>query len=405
MQSPKRRVVRFSLAMPVLGAIAFIVSLGFVLESPSISYAGWVMELPPKDRQAVINLLRTAQFTRLNQLYEDLQKQYEDGVINDRDLTLQYQAFYDTSPENEILLNQWVEKGPKSYPARLARGIYYASIGEQRRGSDYIQNTPTGKILDLHRYLDLSNRDVADSLPLTKKPIVSILQRLKSSKHRDGKQANRLLLDYANRIDPNNYGVRRQYMISLTPRWGGSYDEMWAFLNECQDQHLPIEYLKVLEARIYLDQAQVLCCERQQPEKGLVFFRKAAALLDGIDIQDRLDVLKGIVDNRDTSQSLVTVASEIEAILRISPDESRFLGYRGWVRFQQGRFQEGLKDYATAAELGDAYSQLEFGKQLYYGMPPTVSPNREQALIWIKKSAGQGNEGARQFIAEVEPTK
>jgi hypothetical protein len=191
-------------------------------------------------------------------------------------------------------------------------------------------------------------------------------------------------------------------MISLTPRWGGSYDEMWAFLKECQDQHLPIEYLKVLEARIYLDQAQVLCCEQHQPEKGLVFFRKVVALLDGIDIQDRLDALKGIVDNRDKSQSLVTMASEIEAILRISPEDTRFLGYRGWVRFQQGRFHEGLKDYATAAELGDAYSQLQFGKQLYYGMPPTVAPNREQALFWIKKAAGQGNEAARQFIAEVE---
>jgi hypothetical protein len=111
------------------------------------------MELPPKDRQAVINLLRTAQFTRLNQLYDDLQKQYENGVINDRDLTLQYQAFYDTSPENEIFLNQWVEKSPNSYPAKLARGIYYASIGQQRRGSDIIRNTPTERILDLHRYL------------------------------------------------------------------------------------------------------------------------------------------------------------------------------------------------------------------------------------------------------------
>ncbi|MGC4095731.1 MAG: DUF4034 domain-containing protein [Nitrospira sp.] len=226
MQSPRRRVVRFSLAMPALSAIVCIVSFGCVLESPAISHAGWVMELPPKDRQAVINLLRSAQFNRLNQLYEDLQKQYEDGVINDRDLTLQYQAFYDTAPENERFLNQWVEKSPKSYPARLARGIYYASIGEQRRGTDSIQNTPTGKILDLHRYLDFSNRDVSDSLPLTAKPIVSILQRFKSSKHRDGKQANRRLLDYANRIDPTNYGVRRQYMISLTPRWGGSYDEM-----------------------------------------------------------------------------------------------------------------------------------------------------------------------------------
>ncbi|MBH0184337.1 MAG: DUF4034 domain-containing protein [Nitrospira sp.] len=402
MPSLKHLAVCSNSAMPALGALIVIACIRLAFESPSISHAGWVMELPQQDKRVVINLLRTAQFTRLNQLYENLQQHYEQGLINDRDLVLQYQAFYDTSPENEASLNQWVEKAPKSYPARLARGLYYASVGVEYRGAKVIANTPSAKIRDLHHYLDLSNKDLVDSLPLTAKPIVSLLRLLKSSKHRDGKQVNRRWLDDSTLIDPNNYEVRREYMITLTPRWGGSHDEMWAFLKECQDQHLPIEYLKVLEARIYLDQAQEWCCERHQPEKGLVLYRKVVNLLDGINIKERLDALKGIVDNRDKSQSLVTVAPEIEAIIQISPDDSRILGYRGWVRFQQGRFQEGLKDYETAAELGDAYSQLQFGRQLYYGMPPNIAPNREQALIWVKKAVSQGNKAAKQFMAEIE---
>ena len=402
MQSTKQIAGPASWAVPALGVLIFIACIGFTFVPLSISYAGWMVELPQKDRQVVLNLLRTAQFSRLNQLYEDLQQQYETGLINDRDLTLQYQAFYDTSPENETFLNQWVEKSPKSYPARLARGIYYASVGKEHRGSDFIRNTPAEKILELHRYLDLSNRDVVDSLPLTAKPIVSVLQLLKSSKHRDGEKANRMWLQYGNRIDPKNYGLRRQYMLTLTPRWGGSYDEMWTFLKECQDERLPSEYLRAFESRIYMDQADVLCCEQHQPAKGLVLFRKVVALLDDIDIPEKLDTLKGIVNNRNKSQSLVEVLPEIEAILRITPTDSRILGYRAWIRFQQGQFQEGLKDYSAAAELGDAYSQLQLGKQLYYGMPPTVAPNQEQALFWIKKAADQGNEEARQFLVHVE---
>jgi tetratricopeptide (TPR) repeat protein len=403
MQPAKLITVSAGRAMLALSALTFIACGGAVVVPQSISYAGWIVDLPQKDRQAVLGLLRGSQFSQLNQLYEDLQLQYETGLINDRDLTLQYEAFYDTSPENVAFLNQWVEKNPKSYPARLARGIYYANVGKERRGGDFIRNIPTEKLHEFHRYLDLSNKDVADSIPLTAKPIVSILQLLKSSKHRDGKQANRMWLDYAVRIDPRNYGARRQYMLTLSPRWGGSYDEMWAFLKECQDQQLPSEYLKVLEARIYLDEAQMWCCEKNEPEKGVASYRKVVALLDGIDIKEKLDALKGIVGNRDKTQSLVAVAPEIEAILRISPDDSRILGYRGWIRFQQGRFQEGLKDYTTAAELGDAYSQLQLGRQLYYGMPPTVAPNREQALFWIKKSVDQGNEAAKQFMMQVEP--
>lgn len=384
----------------LLGVLIFITSLQFSFGAPSISHAAWLVELPQKDRQAILNLLRTTQFSKLDQHYVDLQQQYETGLINDRDLTLQYQAFYDTSPETEAFLNQWVNENPKSYPARLARGIYYASVGEAHRGSDVVRNTPSAKLLELHRFLDMSNRDIVDSLPLTKRPIVSVLQLLKSSKHRDGKQANRMWVEYANRIDPKNYGPRRQYMISLTPRWGGSYDEMWLFLRECQAQQIPREYLKVLESRIYLDQAQM---EQHQPEKGLVLYRKVVTLLDGIDVQDKLDALKGIVDNRKSSQSLIEFLPEIEAILYIMPTNLRALSYRAWIRFQQGRFEEGLRDYATAAELGDAYSQLQLGKQLYYGIPPTVPPNPEQARYWIGKSADQGDEAARKFLIQIEP--
>ena len=399
MQSTKQVISPSVWTLHSLAAFIFIVCLQLSLEPASISHAAWIVELPQKDRQILLNHLRTSQFSKPNQHYTDLQRQYESGLINDRDLTLQYQAFYDTSSEIEILLNQWVHEDSESYPARLARGIYYASVGESRRGSDVIRNTPNVKLLELNRYLDLSNRDIVDSLPLTKKPIVSVLQLLKSSKHRDGKQANRMWMEYANRIDSKNYGPRRQYMISLTPRWGGSYDEMWSFLKECQAQQIPSEYLKVFESRIYLDQAQM---EQNQPGKKLVLYRKVVSLLEGIDVQDKLDALKGIVDNRNSSQSLTEFLPEIEAILHIMPTDLRALSYRAWIRFQQGRFEEGLRDYATAAELGDAYSQLQLGKQLYYGIPPTIPPNREQARNWVKRSADQGDEAARQFLIQME---
>src|SRR5436190_16062750 len=76
--------------------------------------------------------------------------------MNDRDLTLQYQAFYDTSPENEAYLNQWVEKSPKSYPARLARGIYYASVGKEHRSQGMPGRTPPKRIFESFRVTNLS---------------------------------------------------------------------------------------------------------------------------------------------------------------------------------------------------------------------------------------------------------
>src|SRR5580765_6782361 len=99
MQSTKHIGAPGSWGVPALGVLAFVACIGFTFVPLSISYAGWMVELPQKDRQVVQNLLRTAQFSRLNQLYDALQQQYETGVINDRDLSLQYQAFYDPLPE------------------------------------------------------------------------------------------------------------------------------------------------------------------------------------------------------------------------------------------------------------------------------------------------------------------
>jgi TPR repeat protein len=77
------------------------------------------------------------------------------------------------------------------------------------------------------------------------------------------------------------------------------------------------------------------------------------------------------------------------------------LGYRGWIRFKQGRIEEGIKDYSMAAELGDAYSQFQHGQQLFYGVPPSLTPNRNQGLLWITKAAEQGDEAAKQFLKQV----
>ena len=361
---------------------------------------GWIVELPLQERQTVVNLLQAGQFTQLDQRYETFQRQYEQGQMNDRDLTLQYQAFYDTSPENEAYLNQWVNKNPKSYPARLARGIYYLKVGVEKRGGKWVKDTPPENMVELSRYLDLSNADLVDSLPLTAKPIVSLVNLLRSSMHRDGKRANRMWLEYGNRVDPKNYGVRRRYMQTLTPRWGGSYEEMWQFLKECHDQHIPDEHLRVLESKILLDQAEVLC-DQGQPEKGLPMYKKVLALLGGIDIPEKVKALEGIIASRDKSRSLEDFSQEIEEVLRIAPTESRILGYRAWIRFKQGRVEEGLKDYSMAAELGDAYSQFQRGQQLFYGVPPTLAPNRSQGLLWLTKAAEQGHEGAKQFLKQV----
>lgn len=381
--------------------ISFVLCLGCASAVVTTTSGGWIVELPRQDRDKMVQLLRAKDFAQLNKLYVGYQKQYEESRINDQELTMLYQAFYETSPELEDLFTEWINQHPTSYPARLARGIYYSKVGEERRGTNFASLTPRQSMIELVKYLEVAMQDFNDSLALTRKPITAVLHLMNSSMHGAGKESRLVWLNYADRIAPENYGVKRRYMMSLTPRWGGTYEDMWAYLNVCREQHILPEYLRVLEAMIYLDQAKALD-EQNQRIRALPLYRQALSLLDGIDNSERLAALKGVVYDGAATESVESVVPEIEEALRLAPDERQILRYRGWIRFKQQRVPEGLADYAKAAELGDSYSQLQYGKQLYYGVPPYLSANRQAGLVWLKKSAGNGEDRARQLLKELE---
>ncbi len=368
--------------------------------TPEPSPNKWIVELPQEERQIVIKLLRSGQFTQLDQRYNTFQEHYEQATINDHELSLTYQAFYDTSPDNEAFLNQWIVKNPASYSARLARGIYNRKLGEAARGAKFAHETTPEKMLTMQQYLERANQDLRASLQLSQKPIVALLHLINISMFLGDHQASLGWLNYANRVDPNNYGIKRRYLLTLTPRWGGSYDQMWAFLKACRDQHISQEFLRIFESTIYLDQAKSFA-EQNQRERALPLYKKSLNLLDGIDNIDRLDALKGVVYNGANPTNLEEYSREIDETLRLAPTERMILGYRGWIRLKQRRYEEAIRDCALGAELGDPYSQFQYGFILYNGIPSTLPRNQTQGLLWIRKAADQGDATAQQFLVKL----
>lgn len=368
--------------------------------TPELPSNKWMVELPQEESQVVIKMLRSGQFAQLDQRYNTFQEHYEHGTINDYELSLTYQAFYDTSPDNEAFLNQWISKNPTSYPARLARGIYVRKLGDAARGAKFANETAPDKMIKMQQYLERANQDLLASLKLSQKPIVALLHLINISMFLGDKQASLAWLNYSNRVDPNNYGIKRRYLLTLTPRWGGSYDQMWAFLKACQDQHTSQEFLRIFESTIYLDQAKSFA-EQNQRERALPLYKKALNLLEGIDNKDRLDALKGVVYNGANPTNLMEYSREIDETLRLAPTERMILGYRSWIRMKQGRYEEGIRDCALGAELGDPYSQFLYGFHLYHGVPPTLPRNQTQGLVWIRKAAEQEDTTAQQFLVKI----
>lgn len=378
-----------------------IVLVGCASVSPPVEVTkrGWILELPEEERVAVRSLLRSQQFEQLDKRFQHLQVQYEQGRIDDRSLMLEYQGFYNSSPENEPFLTEWVTAHPTSYVARVARGIYYARVAIHRRGERFVNETPPESMAQMVQYLALSEKDLTTSLTLTPKPIVSLVELLEVSQYLGNRVKGLAWLKYADGIDPQNYWARRRHLISLEPRWGGSYEEMWEFVSWCQNRNTPNDYLRIFESRIYHDQAKSLA-EAGQKEKAVPLYRKALSLLDGINTIERVDTLKGLVSTG-RGGNLGKYLNEVEEALRLSPKDRVMLGYRGYILFTQGNREEGLQAYKQAAELGDAYSQLQLARKLYYGVPSVLGSNQDEAVQWATRAAKKGYAPAKEFLDDV----
>lgn len=388
---------------PVAPTIGFLIvlfaqNLAFAATSPAETRDS----LPSSEKEYVVKLLQTRQFHQLDAHYTQLQQQYErDHTLNDWQLLIQYQPFYDTNSANELLLTEWISQFPTSYPARLARGIYYRKVGEEKRGAEWISKTPRENLNQLSKYLDLATDDLLFSRSLTLKPIVSIVHLLNITKHRDGDLGNRYWLEEANRIDPDNYAARRRYMLTLTPRWGGSYEDMQAFLGECRTQQVSSEYIRIFEAIIHSDKANMLRHNRNSAE-AFLHYRHALVFLNGIDNNETIEALEGLIYSALDTGTLERVADEIDHYLHIAPQNVKILSYRGFVREKQGKADEALADFASAAIQGEAWSQFRIGQRLLLSSPSATEKERQEGLEWVKKSAQQGYEPAQKLLQHLE---
>src|SRR5262249_22518374 len=75
--------------------------------------------------------------------------------------------------------------------------------------------------------------------------------------------------DYLKRaleLCPACFELRRQYIVGLEPRWGGSYEEMEQFAKESQRMSGTNPQLRVLLGLAYADQAQAACSAHRYDE-------------------------------------------------------------------------------------------------------------------------------------------
>ena len=196
------------------------------------------------------------------------------------------------------------------------------------------------------------------------------------------------MLEDANAIDPDNFIVRHEFLLSLQSRWGGSVDQMRTFVRD-NELGLQADQLRRLKAEVIVEQAWVEAYRHNILAAAERLYRSALAI-DPANGDANWYVLYALVKRRECEAAIAIATKLIE---QPDADVAEAYARRGYCYFQLDKGVEGLTDYRQAAELGNAWAQRDLARVYWQGK--YVERDVELARNWLQKSAEQGDEKAQ----------
>jgi len=339
-------------------------------------------DLSPRE-QAYINL-SSRNYQELERALKVHLDAYAARKIPEAELASKFSVFY-RSYGLESRFDEWVSAFPRSYSARLARGIYLISDAWRRRGNRYADQTTDNQFQELIDTMKRAASDLQASLGMYERPVESYRYLIMVSMAL-GLPSTRGLLDAALKLDPEAYFPRSDYLEAITPKWGGSTSQMDAFLEECKRSPMSDADKTRLEARYHLSLGgHEYMAKRYLAASG--HYEKAYQL--GKNPNDLYWSAKSMVDGGYKGQALTTFTELVNA----HPQYQRGYTGRGYLYEKEFKNDEkAFKDYLAAAELGNSWAQNRVG--WWYMTGKYVAQDYAKARDYLNRAASQNNKTA-----------
>jgi tetratricopeptide (TPR) repeat protein len=352
-------------------------------------------ETRPLSQDEVVQLLSDQRYRELDARLTAAQSNYKKAVIDDVQLREVFRAFYLTDPALAKRFDEWVEQFPKSYVARLARGIYWKKIGQERRGPQSASATTREQFKGMEAAFAKAIKDFQASLALDDQPLLSFLHEITIYKLQGRGEWGRSLMDRAIKLDKDNYVVRYAYMDALQSPWGGDVEVMKAFLEECREAKLSGPQLRSLEALVAQDQGWTY---RYREGDGAAAARAyiTAAQFDPEGTCRYCDPIQHAADALFDEADYAGAIKLYSRVLDTNPNALYPLSRRAFSALQVGDAMSAVKDLTHAAKLEDAYAQDLLGRMYLLGT--SITKDRTKAVEWLRKAAAQGYKPSQELL-------
>jgi hypothetical protein len=208
-----------------------------LLGTPGIDADGYPLQYV--DSPGLRALLAARRFQELSTYFERLQLAFEVDPRKEYWPSDAGEAFETAEPEILPALNDWVAATPGSFAPYLARGNHYAALMWAQRGYAYRDRTPEENIRAMREAAALAIADLDRAIELRPKLVSAMTGEMHVALPiSDGERETRMRA-LAFGTCPACFAVRSVFMNSLTPRWGGSYTAMAAFVATLSPRYTP----------------------------------------------------------------------------------------------------------------------------------------------------------------------
>lgn len=333
-------------------------------------------------------LLFNRDYKTLEQRFNSYLDAYAVGKITAEEISVRFDRFRRT-PGLEAQFNEWINAYPKSYSARLARGIYHVANAWVLRGGKFASETSDDQLQRFKDELKNAQSDIEASLGLFSRPIESYRYLIRISKGLSlGKE--REFLDEALKIDPKAFYPRSEYLNAITPKWGGNNDLMAEFIRASKMTQLNAKLMSRLESEYYsylADQAQF----DKDFKMASAYYLKSHMVYSNPSILHKSGKAANDGGFKDIAFSLFDELVTKHAKYQFGFTERGYL-YESYFK----DYDKAIKDYLVASDLGNSWAQNRLG--WFYMTGTHVKIDLVKAEQYLIMAARQNNKTASENL-------
>ena len=167
----------------------------------------------------------------------------------------------DSSLESQF--DRWVAQMPNSFVPYLARAEYYHSLGWANRGSAWSSETSQQQFAAMEYFFAKAEEDCRAVLELQPQVLRTFEIFMNIAQARGDIYIASMIMQHAAGLCPCSFRLRHRFMVTLLPRWGGSYEAMTRFAIASQELVNENPKMKLLLGYPAWDQARVLSSAKQ----------------------------------------------------------------------------------------------------------------------------------------------